>query len=195
MDWNLDRSVKLCHGKGDGVKSACWMTAISMYAGKAASWKDQPECVADTILRMCIALNDNMPDDATRAKYIGSVLFLPIGTGPETPEQAQERAYIAADFAVRVFAPLALEARGKADAARELRALPRIVDKETTLAGRDAARKHASANASANAAAAAADTVWPEAIRMVEAMCAVGRTERLKIDADRAARVCAALST
>lgn len=58
MNFGLDQSIRLCHGAGNGKNSACWMTAVSVYAGKNA-WKDQPECVAPTIRAFAIRLNDS----------------------------------------------------------------------------------------------------------------------------------------
>jgi hypothetical protein len=64
-----------------------------------------------------------------------------------------KRGFIAADFAVRVFAPIALEAHGQKESAEKLRALAPIVGYATASVGKTAAN---AANAAANAAAYAA---------------------------------------
>ncbi len=45
-----------------------------------------------------------------------------------------------ADYAVRVFAPLALEARGFEDRAKRMRSCAKIIDKETAKAGQVVAK-------------------------------------------------------
>lgn len=60
-----------------------------------------------------------------------------------TQSRKRKRAFIAADMACRVFAPMALEARGKLDLAKELRALIEVTDKQTAIEVRDKCRSAA----------------------------------------------------
>ena len=83
-------------------------------------------------------LNDMLPSDAERGRVIGPVLFLPIGADP-SPGAEQERAFLCADRAVRVFAPKALDAVGMTDEAQALRDLQPVTNKmSAAVAGRDA---------------------------------------------------------
>ena len=132
----------------------CAMEAVAWLAGE--SHTDNPECACPVISRNITTLNDRMPDDATRNKYllplIGGLIGSRLGRAVEI-----KRAFVAADYAVRVFAPLSLEACGLKKEAATLRKLKQIVDGKSALIGRDAARKiRAYASAAAYAAASAA---------------------------------------
>ena len=67
--------------------------------------------------------------DAERERVIGPVLFLPVGADP-SPEAEQERVFLCADRAVRVFAPKALDAVGMTDEAQALRDLQPVTNKK-----------------------------------------------------------------
>ena len=145
--------MKLIAGKGSPKTGACWMSAIAWYAGY--KWTDQPECVDPVIRALCIALNDRLPDNATRERVIGPHLMTPLGTN-QGNELSIARAFVCADRAVRVFAPKALVVAGLQSAAASLRTRPPIVDRETALAGQAAARCATSAAAAATTVTAAA---------------------------------------
>ena len=100
----------------------------------------------------------NPHGDALRAKYLSDLFPMLVGTR-STPEVELKRAYIFADGAVRVLAPLALEAAGRADAAARADAA-----RAAAAAARDAYAAYAYAAAYANAAANAANAgAWVEA--------------------------------
>ena len=115
LNFHFDRPITLCHGSGDGKTSACWMTAISLYANK--NWGDHPECVAPTIQSFARPTNDNMTDEA-RGRLIGPHLFAPIGTARFDPttgqyfepiDIAERRALISLRFAYQDAWPTILE--------------------------------------------------------------------------------------
>ena len=115
LTFHFDRPITLCHGSGDGKTSACWMTAISLYANK--NWGDHPECVAPTIQSFARPTNDNMTDEA-RGRLIGPHLFAPIGTARFDPttgqyfepiDIAERRALISLRFAYQDAWPTILE--------------------------------------------------------------------------------------
>ena len=151
----------------------CVMELVASLAGE--TWSDAPSCVAPTLRRYCLTLNDLMPDDV-RQQLLPYVPHL-VGTAPESHEVAQARGFLCADRAVRVFASLALEARGRTEDAERLRSLPPIIDRATareaaTYAYASAASAAAAADAAAYADAAdaaayaayAASAAWDESL-------------------------------
>lgn len=145
--------IRLARGKHEHGGKGCWMEAISLYAGE--KWSDHPECVCPVIAAVARGVNDYMPDDETRSQLIGPHLLAPIGT--RSPEHEQARRYIAADWAVRRFAPIALRAARMEKHATKLESLPEIRDEETRAAANAANAAYAAANAAANANAANAN--------------------------------------
>lgn len=132
----LPKGFRLSAGIHEPGPEMCVMEAVAWLAGEG--WTDTPDCVARTLQRYTIALNDSAPD-AVRQRLLDYVPML-VGTGPELLEVARERAYLCADYAVRVFSPLALEARGQGDAAASLRGLAPVTSRETAAAAREAAQ-------------------------------------------------------
>ena len=136
------------HAESNG--RTCEMELVALWAGLPKT--DRPLCACPIITAAIITLNDAMPDDDTRTR-----LLLPlterIATSKSTRKVERARAYIAADWACRVFAPLALDAAGLASEAATLRALPQIVDRGTAAAALSAAR---SADSAADSAAQSA---------------------------------------
>ena len=75
--------MKLIKGSGGPKTGACWMSAIAHYEGNQA-WTDAPDCVCPIIRSVGILANDWMPDDETREREIGPVLFDVVGTAKKT---------------------------------------------------------------------------------------------------------------
>jgi hypothetical protein len=148
----LDR-LTLGHGSHSSFDAGhCAMEAVAWLAGEPHS--DAPACACPVIARAMIRLNDRIRDDATRTELLRPLLPKIIGSRA-TREVQIKRAYVAADMAVRVFAPLALEKRGHLKLAEKLRAVTEITDRDTAISGRDAARKaYYAADADADADAA-----------------------------------------
>ena len=135
----------------------CLMEAVSVLAGEVFS--DTPETTCPVLATFGRSLNDAMPSDETRSLLIPLIPLL-IGTR-DTEEREQARAFFLADRAVRLFAPLALDAAGLTDHAQMLRNMPSIVDTETASTGAREARAVAeSAEASAWAAEATRASAW-----------------------------------
>lgn len=96
----------------------CAMEAVAWLEGLAHT--DHPVCTCDVIAAFVRGVNDGL-DDASRQRLVA---YLPRLVGTVSPEHRRERAEYLAWQAIRVFAPMALDAAGrKADAAR-LRDLP-----------------------------------------------------------------------
>jgi hypothetical protein len=157
-------TITLRHGKhpsrDDGT---CIMEAAAWLAGEPHS--DHPVCVCPVIATFARRVNDCMPDDATRTRLLAPLLPRLIGTAGD-PAASQRRAYIAADLAVRVFAPDALDAAGLTDHGARLRALPPIVDQATATRATyaaDAAAVAAAKSAAAADATYAAYAAWAAA--------------------------------
>ena len=117
----------------DGV---CIMEAVAFVAGEPHS--DHPMCASPSISEFLRRWNDRCNEEQRQElkQYIPRL----VGSRA-TPEIEAKRAYLAADFAVRVAAPIALELGGYKDHAAALRALAQVVDKETASAARAAATK------------------------------------------------------
>ena len=157
---------KLTYGshtnREDGM---CLMEAVAYLAGEPHT--DAPACACPMLTAYAVALNDAMgtgPDgDALRARYLHDLA--PMLVGSRAPEVEQARAFVLADYAVRVFAPLALDAAGLGDKAADLRALNAVVDEQSAwdagAAADDAA--DAAAWAAGDAGAAADDAAWAAA--------------------------------
>ena len=145
--------------RADGV---CLLEAVAWLAGEPHS--DKPSCACPVIAAFGRELNDHLPDAERQAlvpfigKIVGSV---------STPEVERKRAFIASDYAVRVFAPIALRAKGFSNEAVKLEGLDIIQDKKTARAAGYAA------NAAWYAAGAAGwEAVLPKALECLEEMLA-----------------------
>jgi len=124
------------------------MEAAAMLAGEQHNY--QPQCVAPTIRVFGMNLNDMMTDDE-RVRLVPFVMKVVGTSGDEMlAESEQRRAFLCADYAVRVFAPISLRAYGFEEGALTMENLPRIVDKQTAAS----AARYAGGYAAAAAAAA-----------------------------------------
>jgi hypothetical protein len=136
----------------------CLLEAVAYIAGEPHN--DTPECACGVLAAYGRSLNDVMGEgpegDALRDRYLGDIAPLLVGTR-STPEVERRRAYLLADRAVRVIAPMALEAVDLHDHAATLRALAPVTDAATARAAYAAATVGcAAARAAAYAAARAA---------------------------------------
>lgn len=100
--------LKLVKGTGSPTTGACWMSALSYYAGY--EWSDHPECVDPVIRQLCITLNDALPDE-TREAVIGPHMMAPIGTNRGSAI-AQQRQLACVDRLLRVWLPRRLDRLG-----------------------------------------------------------------------------------
>lgn len=153
--------------RGEGM---CLLEAVAFLADEPHS--DAPECACPVLSAYGRNLNDVMgkgpQGDALRTKYLADIALMLVGTR-STREVERRRAYLLADRAVRVFAPLALDAVGLHYHAAKLRALTPVTDATTTRAARAACDAtwaaccdpagDAAARAAANAAARVAARV------------------------------------
>lgn len=161
----------------------CLLEAVSQDAGEA--WSDHPACVCPVLSEYGRVLNDAMPDNATRDKYLLPIVPLLLNTAD--PAKQQARMYHFADAAIRRFAPLALRAAGLETEAQCLEACEPITDKRTAEAAAGAARAAESESAWAAAWAARSPgwTAWAAA----EAGWAAVRAVRAAGDWELAAQV------
>jgi hypothetical protein len=113
-----------------------------MCANEATAWlagekhTDAPGCACPVIAQATMRLNDAIPWDDMRTELLRPLLPRLIGTRAGR-EVMLKRAYVAADMAVRVFAPLALEKRGRLELAERLRSLTEVTDRGTAIKARD----------------------------------------------------------
>jgi hypothetical protein len=146
-------SMVLLGGAHPDDDGKCAMEAVAWLANEPHS--DAPSCTCRVIASFVRRLNDRISDDETRTRLLRPLIRTLIGTVGDRRVMIK-RGYIAADFAVRVAAPIALESRGRTVDADTLRALDPIIDRETALKARAAAAYAADADAAAYAAYAAA---------------------------------------
>lgn len=147
--------MKLVSGSGSEQTGACWMSALHWYTRRDRTWSDHPDCVSPVIRELCIRLND-MCIDGEREELIGKHLFASVGTNTGEADD-QRRAYLCADRAIRVFAPIALRVVGLESHALALEAVAPIVDV-----------------VSAEAAWAARAKTKQELLRLILDCCAIG---------------------
>lgn len=75
---SFDKVIKLCKGPGNGVDTACLVTASNMLMGKGGLG-DAITCQCPIIAGFIIPTNDYMPDDL-RARLYGPLVYEIIGT-------------------------------------------------------------------------------------------------------------------
>jgi hypothetical protein len=176
-------------------QGACLLEAAAWLAGEP--FTDHPECVCPVIAAFGRSWNDSLPDDATRNRLLRPLLPKLIGTR-STPDVQDARAFMAADWAVRVFTPAWLRLIDLEANAAELEGLKALATvalcldaqpaieraQEAARAARDAAGAAAGAAAWAAARdaarAAARDALKPaveklqaSALNLIERMLAV----------------------
>jgi hypothetical protein len=120
----------------------CAMEWVSYLAGEPHS--DQPACVSPALRAFCVALNDGLEKN-TRQR-LRPYLARTIGTTHDGLDE--ERAWMAMDWLIRVYAPAWLELAGATGAARGLTLLAPVQGVEDLAAAREtleAARRDARA--------------------------------------------------
>lgn len=154
MTVDLD-AIVLDDGAHETIEDGgCAMEWVAAFAGLPHS--DHPACTDPVVASYVRTLNDWMPDDQRQRliPYIPKLAATKNGVSPQT------RAFLCADRAVRVFAAMALKARGMHTEADKLSKMTPITDRASALTGRARAAKLAAnltATYAADAAAAAAD--------------------------------------
>lgn len=128
----MDLFPKLCHGDGNGIDTACLMTASNMLIGKGHEGNNN-SCVCPIIRQFIIQTNDAMPEDLLQELY-GPLAIEIIGTRNDDPVVRQQRGFTFADWSVREVVPLAFDIIGRHDHAATLRALSEISSQETAHA-------------------------------------------------------------
>lgn len=108
--------------RGDGM---CVMEAVAYATGQKHS--DTPACVCPVIATYCRRLNDMMPG-YQRDRLIQYIPQLPGSVA--APSVQRQRRELLLNRAIRVFAPIALEAADRPEEAATLRSLPTAVDGE-----------------------------------------------------------------
>ncbi len=186
----------LREGIGKGVNShvdVCLMQAVGWLAGNT-DITDSPPCSSRVIGRFAIRLNDSWLFETHRdllKPYAPRI----VGTR-STTEIEVRRGRIAADYAVRVFAPIRLRSIGRKEWAKELESLGPITDKDSAIIARDAARKirvaaaayaYAAAAAYADAAVAAAAAAYAAAAAAAYPAAAAAAYPAATVDAAAAA--------
>lgn len=169
----------------------CINETVAYLAGEPHS--DHPKCLCPVIAPLTIWVNDSC-DDALRNELLRDLPWRLVGT-KSTPEIEQQRAFMAADFAVRFVGPRALRIAGLEHDASKLEALPPILCAESALAAADAVRVAAAAARAAawavQYAAAAARAAGHDAVDAAAIANTVADAARAAVDAVWAASAAA----
>ena len=162
--------LTLVSGIGDySVHTACIVSAA------VAKWKmehgeelgkatDSIECIDSPIRQFAISINDGIwwRSDKERTETLLPFIDQILNTKGSTA-LTERRAYKCADYAVRVFLPMALDLKHP-EQAEYLRSLPEIVDVRTAIVGKNAAdAAGAAASTGLYAARVADDTAADQA--------------------------------
>ncbi len=143
-------TIILAKGAHDPTEGAmCAMEAVAYIAGEP--WSDHPQCVSPVIAAFMRLWNDALPDD-DRTRLLRPLLPLVVGTRTTATDEGT-RAWMVADWLVRVHTPAWLRLAGLADHAQTLESCASFVDAATVCAEQP---KIAAAGAAARAAARAA---------------------------------------
>jgi len=165
----------------------CAMELVSWLAEEPHG--SRPSCVCPVITMFVNRINDRIPTVEMRTQLLRPILPRLVNSRSDSNVEAR-RSYIVADAAVRIFAPIALDAHGLDDWAQTLRNLPVVEDVATAMwaeAWSMAAAADASYDASCAAYAAAAaasyakatyaDTCWAAAASASHAARATPRAQ------------------
>lgn len=144
------RTLKLTHGPGDGISSACLMTASNMIIGRGED-RDKNSCVCPVIREFIIVTNDAIPESILGELY-GPLVLEILGTKTEDLDTMRRRAYCFADWAVRTVVPIAQRTMGREAIAKRLEALNEIVDASSARAAKTTALEIDAATMPADAA-------------------------------------------
>lgn len=169
----------------------CALELVAWLAGEEHS--DHPECTCPILGAVVRTFNDLVPDGAARDRYVRPLVPKLVRTTASLAIE-RERAFLAADCAVRFFAPLALARAGEDAAAQAARGLPPIVDVPSAQLAADAlaplgapvraaqwtaswaaSGRPARAWVSGTVHAARVTQCWQGVRRLVESMIAVGQ--------------------
>ena len=137
------------------------MEMVAWLAGEEHS--DGPRCACPVVAAVVRAFNDALPDDAARSRQLRPLIPRIVNTRRDGHEE-RRRGYLVTDYAVRVFAPIALERLGNAEAAQSLRRLPAVVDRACALLAASTLQLFGSAVAPAAWVAARAAGTLPPAV-------------------------------
>lgn len=121
--------------RDDGL---CAMEMVAWLAGEEHT--DDPGCACPVIASYVRALNDCLPSDAHRERYLRRLLPQLINTR-RNPSLGRRRAFRAADHGARVLAPMLFEARGDSESAIRMRALAPIHNRVQAKAAQDLAEE------------------------------------------------------
>jgi len=141
-------------------EGVCAMEAVAWLAGEPHS--DAPKCTCPVIAGAVRRLNDRISDDDTRTELLRPLLPKLVGSRASRKVMLK-RGYVAADMAVRVFLPIALDASGLKEEAARWRSFEEIKDRSSAITARDGIRAQKYAYAAAAAAAAAAYAAYAAA--------------------------------
>jgi hypothetical protein len=162
----LDSLTLLAGSHGSFAEGVCAMEAAAWLAGEPHS--DSPACVDPVIAAFSRSWNDSLPDNATRNRLLKPLISKMIGTAFTLDVQAA-RAFMVADWAVRVFTPAWLRLADLEANAIELEGLKALTsmalckEAKPAIDRAGAAAWAAAGDARAAAGAAAGAAAWAAA--------------------------------
>ena len=130
-------SIRLLKGAHKPDHEFCYMELVAYLAGEPHT--DQPQCASRVIGAFVRPINDRMNNE--ERQLLKPYVVRTFGTAG-TPEQESERAFMLADWAIHVAAPLALRAADLEEQAAKLEAVRRNYrDSRPRLASRPRATR------------------------------------------------------
>ena len=122
----LDDILLKSGGHANLEEGACAMEVVSYLAGEP--WSDRPKCASPVISAFMRSWNDALDDEGRQRlkPYLPKL----IGT-KGTKAQESKRAWMAADWFIRVQTPAWLELAGCTEVAQAVRSLPPVVSRQT----------------------------------------------------------------
>jgi len=173
IDERLHHLPTLTRGAHSAIDDgACLLEAVAWVAGEKFS--DHPLCVCPVLASFGRAWNDAL-DDETRNRLLPPFIPRLVGTR-STPDVRDARAFMAADWAVRIYTPVWLRAAGLDAEADALEALPVLSSVERCRSAMPAIGQAKSKASAAGAAAGDAAGAAAGAVAAASAARSVARS-------------------
>ena len=152
---DLDNITLKSGGHRDFEAGACLLELVSYIAGEP--WSSQPKCVCPVLGAFGRSWNDALPDDEARNRILKPFVLRLLDTRSTRAVQ-DARAFMATDWAVRVYTPTWLRLIDLNDEADALEALPALTSTELCKAAMPTITKARTKSAAARDAAG--DAAW-----------------------------------
>src|SRR5690349_401373 len=133
----IDFTLKYGMHSPNDEQQWCLLEAVAWVAGEP--WSDHPQCVDPVLASFGRGWNDSLRTDEERTRLLTP--FIPRLVGTRSTDDVQDRrAFMAADWAVRVYTPAWLRLAGLDERANALSMLNELASVESCRAAMDTIR-------------------------------------------------------